>query len=109
MSDIQKPAELSATAVATNALATATIPAQNAASRIQITNISASYSGTASGLVQVKAGATVIWRRHVNQNAPLDEDFVNPLIAPSNTAVSVELAAGGAGIDGAVSIAGFAF
>lgn len=109
MSEIMKPSELSATAVATNALAVATIPAQNAASRIHITSVTASYSGTASGLLQVKAGTTVIWQRHVNQNSAFDEDFVNPLIAPSNTAVSVELAAGGVGIDGAVNIAGFAF
>lgn len=90
-----------------NALATASKAAPAAGKRHYLTGVYASYSAAATGLLQVKDGATVILERYVKDTVPADIHFARPIRVTDATAVSAELAAGGAAVVGKVAIMGF--
>lgn len=93
---------------ATNALVTSVLPAV-AGKQIRLSKILATlnpvpavpvtltvYDGTTAG--------TVIWQGDI---AGLTDDFTPPLASTSGNAITVTLAAGGSGVVGRLSIAGY--
>lgn len=93
------------TGSADNAVATATRAAVSG-KKHYITGVTASFSGTATKLLQVKDGTTVIWEDYVVNGYQMK--FPQPIEATSGNAVSAELAASGtAGIIGKVNLTGF--
>lgn len=86
-----------------NALATATKAAASQTRHV-ITFITASFSAAAIGLLQVKKGADVVLERYVHNAAEIELEA--GIRGDDNEAVSAELAAGGAGITGKVTIGG---
>ena len=88
-----------------NVLATAA-HALEASKRHFITSISVAYSAAAIGLVQIKDDTTVIWDMYVHNQ--LHMTFPKPLQGTIGQAVSVELAASGAGgVLGKANISGY--
>ena len=73
-----------------------------------ITKCDASYSSsTASGLLQIKFGSTVVAQKSIHGGGALDWSvfgFQNP---DANEAVSATLAAGGSGVTGELSFNGY--
>lgn len=106
--EVMKPCDLYANAVATNALASAAIAAPAGNTHLEICSVSASFSGTGTALCQLKAGPTVIQQWYVTNTAPLQITYANPLRLPPGIGCTLELAAGGAGVIGATSLAGYA-
>jgi len=92
----------------TNLLATATLAAPGEGKRMRVVKVDASYSSSStSGLLQIKSGATVIFEKYIHGAGAHDfSDYGLPAIN-INEAMSAELAAGGAGIVGTVTISGF--
>lgn len=110
LADVQLSASIehegwAVSASADNALATATKAAVAGKSH-RITAIFASYSGSKTGLLQIKDGAAVIFEQYI-----VNADVISlpaPLKITAGNAVSAELAASGtAGILGKVNLAGF--
>ena len=89
-------------ATAVNAVATATVAAGGSGVRHYITGVVAGYLATASGTLTLKRGTTTISVIPVyNQHGIL---LKNVIQGNDNEAVSAELAAGGAGIVGHVTL-----
>ena len=88
---------------AANAVATATKAAE-ARTRHVVTLIVASYSAAAIGLLTIKKGADIIFERYVHNAAEIELE--GGIRGDNNEDVSAELAAGGAGITGKVTIGG---
>jgi hypothetical protein len=96
------------TATATNALATATKSAPAAGKAHYLTGVYAFYgAATGAGLLQVKDGSTVILEAFVKDTVPVIIHLAKPYKVTDATAVSAELAAGGASAVGKVNISGF--
>jgi hypothetical protein len=97
-----------ADALATAALATATLTAV-VAHRLRLMKVDASYElSTQTGLLTVKSGTTTIFRKYIHGSGAFD--FAELSGVPANAigeAMSAELQAGAAGIDGTVSLTGF--
>jgi hypothetical protein len=94
----------SALASASNATATATHPAEAGRSH-HITTVLASFGGSATARLTVRDGATVIAEHFVvNQTVIV---LPAPRKATAGNAVSAELAAGGLGVTGSVTLLGF--
>ena len=92
----------------TAALATASRAAPTDGSRHYVTLVMANYdSSSQSGMAELKFGATIVFRSRVGPNSPVRVVLPSPLEVPQNTAVSLELAAGGAGVVGNAAIGGF--
>lgn len=93
---------------ATNTAAVVTIPADLNVGNI-ITQILFSYSGLpTSGTVDIKEESTIIWGRHHITAAGVQQiDFHPPLLGTTNKALTITLAAGGAGISGTLSVNGY--
>lgn len=90
---------------ADNAAATAT-KAAAAGQTHYITGVAASFSATASALLQIKDGSTVIFEQVVYDHVEIK--FDTPLKGTSGNAVSAVLAASGtAGTIGYVNLIGF--
>lgn len=92
-----------------NALASAVLSAPGVGRRNGVLMVDASFSdSTKSGLLQVKSGAVVIDEKYIHGAGALDydHDVGRPANLP-NEAVTAELAAGGVGVTGKVSIKGF--
>lgn len=102
-----RPGGWSVTANATNATATASKAASaNSTSAHYVSSISGSFSAAAAGILMVlKQETTEIGRWYVTNQLHINLSV--PIKAPENTAVSVELSAGGAAVVGAVTIAGY--
>jgi hypothetical protein len=98
------PATWSATAAAANALAVATRPAETGKSH-HITTVLASFSGSATARLQVKDGGALIAEHYVANGAVIS--LAAPRKASAGNQVSAELAAGGLGITGSVTLLGF--
>jgi hypothetical protein len=104
-------------ATADGALATATKAAAGVANATPvaagqrhhgIVKVDASYeSSTQSGLLQVKFGTTVVGSKWIHGAGAIDFGVYGFLNPDSNEAVSAELAAGGAGIEGHITMTGF--
>lgn len=92
-----------ATDIQTNATATALIAAPGPNQRWHVSRIMGSVSSGAA-IVQLMAGATVIWQGAATAGAPISEAFDPPIDVPANTAVSCVTAAAGAGIGGTANI-----
>lgn len=89
----------------TNALATATRAAIVDQSHF-ITGVSGSFSAAAAGITLIlKEGSTEKARWHVTNQ--FSEDFGSPIQLDPNNAANLELAAGGATIDGSVNLKGY--
>ncbi len=87
-----------------NALATATKAAATGQTHY-ITAVFAGYSGAATGLLQIKDGATVVAEIYIVNAGVVSLPY--PIKATAGNAVSAELAAGGAAVTGKVNLAGF--
>lgn len=87
----------------TNALATATRAAESNKSHL-VFAVSASFSATASALLQIKDDTTVIWEGYVYDKEHVT--FPRGLKIEEGSACSAELSAGGAAIVGKVNIHG---
>jgi hypothetical protein len=104
-------------ATADAALATATKAAEGVANASPVgagqrhhvvTKVDASYeSSTQSGLLQVKFGTTVVGSKWIHGAGALDFGVLGFQNPDSNEAVSAELAAGGAGIEGHITLSGY--
>ena len=91
-----------------NATAIASIPAPGVGKYNRIVKIDASYSvASVSGLLQIKSGAVVIFEKYIHGAGALDSPEVGKRALNTNEAMSVELAAGGAGVTGTVTVSGF--
>lgn len=89
-----------------NALAVATAPAGSANQRYYITGVDASFSGTATKLLQLKDGSTVVWEGYVVNSANIN--FDSPIEGSLGNSFSAELAASGtAGTIGKVNLRGY--
>jgi hypothetical protein len=98
---------------AANTAQTVTQAAAGAGLRNMLTGLTVSWSGAAPAAganVQVKDGATVIWDAYIGQAGATqgsnDFEFTAPLRGTANTALSVTVAAGGAGATTKVSAQG---
>jgi hypothetical protein len=90
-----------------NAIVTVT-KAAAARRRHAIMTVDASYSSsTASGELTVSFGSTVIGRKHIHGGGALDFGDLGIFNPDTNEAVSAELAAGGAGIVGDLTMSGY--
>jgi hypothetical protein len=98
------PATWSATAAAANSLAVASRPGEAGQSH-HITTVLASFSGSATARLQIKDGGTVIAEHYVANGAVIS--LAAPRKATAGNQVSAELAAGGLGITGSVTLLGF--
>jgi hypothetical protein len=98
------PATWSATAAAANSLAVATRPGEAGKSH-HITTVLASFSGSATARLQIKDGGTVIAEHYVANGAIIS--LAAPRKATAGNSLSAELAAGGLGITGSVTLLGF--
>lgn len=81
-------------------VATVTRAAGPAGSRHYVTGISGSYGAAQVGTMRLLAGATVLGTFHVHSQR--DIGFDAPIEIPPDTAVTVDLTAGAAGVVGAV-------
>ena len=105
MSAAIEASKWSETTVADDATAIATRAAASGKAHY-LTSVSASYSVTNSGLLELKDGTTVLGSYHVYDSR--DIPFPKPLRVTTGASVSVELAASGTpGQDGSVVITGF--
>lgn len=86
-------------------LATITRAAGPAGSRHYVTGISGSYGGAQVGTMRLLAGATVLGTFHVHNQR--DVEFEAPIELPADTALTVDLSAGAAGVVGAVVARGY--
>jgi hypothetical protein len=96
-----------------NTAQTVTQAAAGAGVRNYLTGLTVSWSGAAPAAgtnVQVKDGATVVWDEYLGQaggtQGYADFEFTNPLQGTANTALSVTVAAAGAGATTKVSAQG---
>jgi hypothetical protein len=102
---VPAPATWSAlSAAASGTVATAT-RAGEAGKSHHITTVLASFSGEARAKLTVKDGAAVIAEHYVLSHAVIP--LPSPRKAAAGNAVSAELAAGGLGITGSVTLLGF--
>lgn len=92
-----------------NGVATATLAAQGAGTRMRVVKVDASYeSSTVSGLLQIKSGSTVIREKYIHGSGAIDAGDMGIPANALNEAMSAVLAASGAGgTDGTVTIQGF--
>jgi len=91
----------------TAALATATQAAQ-AGTRHYVLQVDASYStSSTSGLLQLKSGAALIAEKYIHGSGAFDFASEGLDAENVNEAVSAELASGGVGIIGTVTLMGF--
>lgn len=87
-----------------NAAATLTFDAGGAGVKHAITGVAVSYSGAATGgKVQVKDDTTVVFEVDITAAGPTVIAFPRPIKGTANKAMSVVLAAGGAGVTGKVN------
>lgn len=86
---------------AANTAVTRTYNAPGAGKQNFIGRIQASYSGTGTGLLTITEGATIVYRATVSNT---NQVFVINTAFLENTAVTVTLAAGGAGFTGNLNI-----
>jgi hypothetical protein len=98
------PAGWAVTGSALNALAAAT-KAGEVGKVHYISTVIASYSGAATGLLQVKDGTNVIMAHYVVNSSVIS--LPEPIKTTAGNAASAELADGGAGITGKVNLVGF--
>ena len=70
-----------------------------------VTSVSGSYSGTAAGSLTLKQGSAIIATWYVHDALVLS--LSSPVLIAPGTAVSLELEAGGTGIDGAATLTGY--
>ncbi len=98
---------------AANTAQTVTQAAAGAGVRNLVTGLTVSWSGGAPAAgtnVQVKDGSTVIWDEYLGQaggtQGYADFEFTAPLQGTANTALSVTIAAAGAGVTTKVSVQG---
>jgi hypothetical protein len=90
-----------------NAIVTVT-KAAAARRRHAIMTVDASYSSsTASGELTVSFGGTIIGRKHVHGAGALDLGDLGMFNPDTNEAVSAELAAGGSGVIGDLTMSGY--
>ncbi len=87
------------------AVATVTRAAGPAGSRHYVTGISGSYGAPQIGTMRLLAGAAVLGTFHVHNQR--DVEFEAPIEMPADTAVTVDLSAGAAGVVGAVVARGY--
>ena len=87
----------------TNAVATATKAAASSRQHI-VYGVSASFSATATALLQIKDGTTVVWEGYVYDKESVD--FPRGIAMTRGGATSAVLAAGGGGIVGKVNLHG---
>lgn len=90
---------------ATNAPAAAARPAPAGGLRHNVTSLSGSYSAAAVGVLLLKEGTTERGRWHVHDHFEIS--FYSPIAMKAGAAISLELSAGGDGIEGAVVLTGF--
>ena len=93
-------------ATATDAAATATRAAQAGRQHV-VKAVTASFDQAAVALLTLRDGATVVWQGYVHNQAAVE--FPSGVAATRGNAVSAELAAGGAGVTGAVALHGETF
>lgn len=86
-------------------VATVTRAADGAGTRHYVTGVSGSYSAAQAGTMRLLAGGTVLATFHVHNFR--DGEFASPVEIPPNTAVTLELSAGAAGVVGAVMLRGY--
>ena len=86
-------------------VAAATHAAGPAGSRHYVTGISGSYGAAQVGTMRLLAGAAVLGTWHVHSQR--DVEFEAPIEIPPDTAVTVDLTAGAAGVVGAVVVRGY--
>ena len=84
------------------------IHAAAAARRHAVMKADASYSSsTASGLLRVLFGTTVMARKYIHGAGAIDLGSMGLLNPDANEAVSADLAAGGAGVTGTIVLSGY--
>lgn len=109
MDPLSRGSDWKQTTTATAAAATVTQAAPPIGQVNYITGISASVGAAAQAtglLVTLKDGSTTIGNFHVNDQAPtMSRQYASPIRA--HGAVELSLAAGGAGVVGAVCLDGF--
>jgi hypothetical protein len=100
---MQRPDEWVATASATASTATASKSASTAGARHCITQVMASFSAASIALLTVKKGTDTVFTQYVHSAdvIPLE------LMGDVNEAVSAELASGGGGVVGVVTLLGY--
>lgn len=97
----------SVVAEATSADATATIPAEPGKRHVLVT-VDATYSSSsASGLLTVQSGTTVIAKKYIHGSGALDFTYKGLKALSRNQAISATLSSGGVGITGVVTITGY--
>lgn len=89
-----------------NAIATATAAAGTATQRYYITGMDASFSASATKLLQLKDGTTVIWEGYFTNQ--MRHNFIHPIKGTLGASFSAVLEASGtAGVIGKVALRGY--
>lgn len=78
---------------------------------VRVDKVTLSVSGATSGtdiLFTIKDGSTVIWTEYVNalRGQALNLDFIKPLLGSASTAVTFDVAAGGASAVTTLNVSG---
>lgn len=109
MSQLDRSSDWKLTTTATAATATVTQAAPPSGQVNYVTGISASVGAAVQALgllVTLRDGATIIGNFHVNDQGPtMAREYASPVRC--HGAVELQLAAGGAGVVGAVTLDGF--